>query len=434
MGRHNKSFVENFWVEDINSTAGFDVLSNRMRDGRKLCKEIDDYLRQRSKIEAQYAKELQKLNKQDNKEDLGGLEMAWKEMKQQTERIAHHHDVAAKHFLNIANEISIFNTEQKKVTKEWEDKVSKLHSAAKNTYAKVNNQYKVYDNKFNENSAADAALKYNEKHSDGITPKEMEKTRTKADKARDELEKTDTLYKTLVKQVQEEMSTWEKEMSGLCKKFQDLDEQRIDHLRDYLWKCTNIDSQANARLVGIGKCTNKDSQSNVDHDQANVIMISRYRKCTNIDSQANVDHDQVNVDGRYRIIDSDDQVYRKCTNKDSQVNVDHDQVVGSKHRLSGRYRKCTNIDSQANVDHDQVGIGSVQTQTQVNVDHDQCCENVRVVLEKCNIDNDIDHFITKHKTGNRHPARVEYKGHSKVPTPVLIFMMMSVREKKTDLL
>lgn len=298
MGRHNKSFVENFWVEDINSTAGFDVLSNRMRDGRKLCKEIDDYLRQRSKIEAQYVKELQKLNKQDNKEDLGGLEMAWKEMKQQTERIAHHHDVAAKHFLNIANEISIFNTEQKKVTKEWEDKVSKLHSAAKNTYAKVNNQYKVYDNKFNENTAADAALKYNEKHSDGITPKEMEKTRTKADKARDELEKTDTLYKTLVKQVQEEMSTWEKEMSGLCKKFQDLDEQRIDHLRDYLWKCTNIDSQA-------------------------------------------------------------------------------------------------------------------------NIDHDQCCENVRVVLEKCNIDNDIDHFITKHKTGNRHPARVEYKGHSKVSTPVI---------------
>ena len=291
MGRHRR-FVDNFWVEDLNNTVGFDVLSQRMREGRKLCKEIEEYLKQRSKIEAQYSKDLQKLNKDTHKEDISGLDKSWRELKLQTENMCHAHDIAAKHFMKLSTEISAFNFEQKRLTKEVEDKVSKLHNAAKTTLGKVNNQHKVYSLKFDENITAQSAVKFNENNSYSVTPKDMEKSRNRANKIKEDLERASNLFKNLVQQVQEEMTNWEKEMSVLCNTFEELDEKRIDHLREYLWQCTNIDSQA-------------------------------------------------------------------------------------------------------------------------NVDHDKCCEHVRVQLEKCDIDKDIEFFIAKHSTGNKRPGRVEYKGHSR---------------------
>lgn len=216
-----------------------------MREGRKLCKEIEEYLKQRSKIEAQYSKELLKLNKNYNKEDLSGLDKSWRELKVQTENLGHVHDLAGKNFMKLSTEISSFNFEQKRLTKEVEDKVFKLHNAVKSTLGKVHNQEKVYMSKFEEKVTAQSSVKFNENNSYLVTPKEMEKSRSKADKMKEDLERADNLFKNLVQQVQEEMKNWEKEMSILCNTFQELEEKRIDHLRDYLWQCTNIDSQAN---------------------------------------------------------------------------------------------------------------------------------------------------------------------------------------------
>ncbi|MEE6511958.1 hypothetical protein FKM82_018850 [Ascaphus truei] len=56
-------FKDNFWSTDIISTAGYDILIQHMNDGRKNCKEYEDFLKDRAVIEEKYGKDLVNLTK-----------------------------------------------------------------------------------------------------------------------------------------------------------------------------------------------------------------------------------------------------------------------------------------------------------------------------------------------------------------------------------
>lgn len=246
MNGRGLKYVDSFWNSDINSSDGFDALKSRMRDGRKLCKDIEDYLRQRAKIEAQFAKELQKLARSTTSDikDEGQLENAWKILKKQTENISAAHDSAGTDFGKLASEISSFNDEQKQKTKAVEDKITKLHNAAKSSNQKATNAHRTYQQKCRDWESARDALCNAENSVASITPKDMEKIRNKHNKCKEEMEKADSNYKTSIDELKYSQNSWEKETEDGCKVLQDLDEKRIYHLRDSLWKCTNVDSEA----------------------------------------------------------------------------------------------------------------------------------------------------------------------------------------------
>ncbi|XP_061188537.1 proline-serine-threonine phosphatase-interacting protein 1-like [Saccostrea echinata] len=238
-------YKDSFWDTDINSTSGYDELKNRMKDGKKLSNEVENYFKQRAKIEKDYSKDLQKLV--DNcklKVELGSLEKAWMEVKSETLKIAQIHENAGVDFDKLAQEMSSFTEEQKRQVKATEDTVQKLHNNLKSTYSKLTSQEKTFHLKGEDYDKVQNSLKFTENNNRGQpTTKELEKLRNKELKAKDELDKNESSYKSLLEEVTKCKAAFEKEMTKMCEIFQELDEKRIEHTRENLWKCTNVDSR-----------------------------------------------------------------------------------------------------------------------------------------------------------------------------------------------
>ncbi|XP_022341405.1 proline-serine-threonine phosphatase-interacting protein 2-like isoform X2 [Crassostrea virginica] len=175
--------------------------------------------------------------------ELGSLEMAWKAMKADTLDIARIHENAGADFEKMAQEIATFTEEQKRQAKVAEDTVQKLHSNLKSTYNKFTSQEKTFHQKGEDYDKIQNSLKFSENNRSQLQPKEMDKLRIKEAKAKEELEKNESSYKNLLEDVAKCKMAFEKEMTNMCEMFQTLDEKRIDHMRDHLWKCTNVDSR-----------------------------------------------------------------------------------------------------------------------------------------------------------------------------------------------
>lgn len=237
-------YSDSFWDPDISGSRGYDELKARIREGKKLSNEIENYFRQRAKIEKDYAKDLQKLvDNCKHKNESGSLEKAWKEVKTDTLKISQTHDTAGADFDKLAQEMSSFTEEQKRQSKAMEDAVQKLHSNLKSSYSKFTSQEKTFHQKGETYEELQNSLKFMENTRNTIQTKDIEKLRVKEAKAKDDLEKNENSYKNLHEEVTKCKAAYESEMTKMCELFQTLDEKRIDHTRDNLWKCTNLESR-----------------------------------------------------------------------------------------------------------------------------------------------------------------------------------------------
>lgn len=178
-----------------------------------------------------------------HKNESGSLEKAWKEVKTDTLKISQTHDTAGADFDKLAQEMSSFTEEQKRQSKAMEDAVQKLHSNLKSSYSKFTNQEKTFHQKGETCEELQNSLKFMENTRNTIQTKDIEKLRVKEAKAKDDLEKNENSYKNLHEEVTKSKAAYESEMTKMCELFQTLDEKRIDHTRDNLWKCTNLESR-----------------------------------------------------------------------------------------------------------------------------------------------------------------------------------------------
>jgi proline-serine-threonine phosphatase interacting protein 1 len=65
-------FSNNFWGSDFCSTAGYDQLVKRLKEGKKMCHDFEDFLEKRVRIEREYGDSLMKLaEKASGKEEIG---------------------------------------------------------------------------------------------------------------------------------------------------------------------------------------------------------------------------------------------------------------------------------------------------------------------------------------------------------------------------
>ncbi|CAB1352124.1 unnamed protein product [Coregonus sp. 'balchen'] len=56
-------FKDYFWNGELTSTGGYDYIIQHLNDGKRTCKEIEDFMKARASIEEKYAKELLGLSK-----------------------------------------------------------------------------------------------------------------------------------------------------------------------------------------------------------------------------------------------------------------------------------------------------------------------------------------------------------------------------------
>ncbi|XP_059170549.1 proline-serine-threonine phosphatase-interacting protein 1-like [Physella acuta] len=236
-----KTYSDTFWGGDLSSTAGYDALHKRNQESKKMCSELEDYLKKRSKLEADYSKSLSSLSKCfKQRDEVGVLEATLNKLKQELEARANHHTHAANQFQQKADLVKKFKDEQTISRKAKEESLQKVQSTKITQLNKTIQLEKTYNRKCSERDTAKATLK--DMNANTTPQKDIEKARKNAAKSDDEAEKADTTYKSAVMVLADYTVQWENEMKTTCQTIQLLDEDRLKFLREEIWETLNIDS------------------------------------------------------------------------------------------------------------------------------------------------------------------------------------------------
>lgn len=237
-------FSANFWSSEFCSTAGFDTLVKRLKEGKKMCQDFEEFLEKRARIEKDYGESLIRLAKVvSGKDEIGTLRRSWDQLKTDTENIGKLHvGLAQKMMEELHHSLREFRDQQRDKRKRSEDTV-KRSAAHKKTCFERNNRLKAtYEGKCRDADRAEEH--YNRLQATPTTKaKDIQSAQKSMEAKRATANAADQTYKESVKNLEEGRQLWEREMEILCTQFQELEEQRVAFLRHKMWTYCNLISQ-----------------------------------------------------------------------------------------------------------------------------------------------------------------------------------------------
>ncbi|KAL9985653.1 hypothetical protein ACROYT_G008079 [Oculina patagonica] len=233
-------FTDCFWGTDFNSSAGFDVLAKRMKDGKQMCQDFEDFIRQRADAEEKYGKALMKLAESaKGREEIGTLRESWEVIKTETENMGKVHISLAQQLIEELEQcVRNFREMQRNKRKPVEEAVKRAQRNKRTCFDTTFKNKKNYEQRCHDVDIAEEALK----RSVSLASKDEEKLRTKLGRAKTAVEQADSAYQNSVRSLDDARVLWEKEMEQCCNCFQNLEEERIAFLRNAMWAYTNTSS------------------------------------------------------------------------------------------------------------------------------------------------------------------------------------------------
>uniref|UniRef100_A0A8C8EB67 Proline-serine-threonine phosphatase-interacting protein 1 n=1 Tax=Otus sunia TaxID=257818 RepID=A0A8C8EB67_9STRI len=221
---------------------GYEVLIQRLLDGRKMCKDVEDLLKQRAQAEERYGKELiQIARKAGGQTEINTLKSAFERLKQQIESVGNSHIQLAVMLKDELKGIEEFRERQKEQRKKYEAAMERIQKRKLSHYKKTVESKKTYEQKCKE---ADEAEQSFERTSASGNQKQTEKSQNKAKQCRDAANEAENVYKQNIEQLDKVRTEWEQEHIKTCEVFQLQECDRITILRNSLWvHCNQLSMQ-----------------------------------------------------------------------------------------------------------------------------------------------------------------------------------------------
>nr|AAH77419.1 Pstpip2-prov protein [Xenopus laevis] len=153
-------FKENFWSTDITSIAGYDCLIQHMNDGKKNCKEYEDFLKERASIEEKYGKDLVNLSKKKpcGQTEINTLKRSLDVFKQQIDNIGQCHIQLAQTLRDEARKMEEFREKQKQERKKIEAVMDAFHKQKLMQYKKTIESKRNYEQRCRDKDQAEQAV------------------------------------------------------------------------------------------------------------------------------------------------------------------------------------------------------------------------------------------------------------------------------------
>ncbi|XP_028829219.1 proline-serine-threonine phosphatase-interacting protein 2 [Denticeps clupeoides] len=234
-------FKDNFWNSDITSTGGYDSIVQHLNDGKRTCKEVEDFIKARAAIEERYAKDLLGLSKKVcGHNEMNTLKRSLDVFKLQTENVSLSHFQLAQTMREEAKKMEEFREKQKDARKKVEQQMDALHKHKSTQYKKSMESKRTYEQKCREKEDAEQNVNRNATTNNA---KQQEKLHMKALQAKQSAEEADRLYSNNVSILGKIRDDWQKEHVKACELFEKLDIERINTLRNIVWTHLNHLSQ-----------------------------------------------------------------------------------------------------------------------------------------------------------------------------------------------
>lgn len=233
-------FSGNFWETDFLSQTGFETIISRLKEGSKTCRDIEDFLKQRSKAEEDFAKSLQKIAKSERGSgETGTMKSSVDVLRAEAEAEATLHAKHAQYLMEEANKLIEFREKQREERRRNEDTMHKINKTKADNYRKMQSCKSTYESKYRAAEKADSDY---ERVKFSTKPKEVEKAKKNQQQSRQAATKADEEYKSSVEQLEIHRQSWKQEHEKACTILQRLEEERLQNLRNVLWVYANLGS------------------------------------------------------------------------------------------------------------------------------------------------------------------------------------------------
>ncbi|XP_055731050.1 proline-serine-threonine phosphatase-interacting protein 2-like [Salvelinus fontinalis] len=234
-------FKDCFWNGDFTSTGGYDNIIQHLNDGKKTCKEIEDFMKARASIEEKYAKELLGLSKKVcGCSEMNTLKRSLDVFKLQTEHVSLSHLQLAQTMRDEAKKLEDFRERQKETRKKVEQQMDALHKQRATQFKKTMESKKIYEQKCRDKEEAEQNMNRNASTSNA---KQQEKLFARTNQAKMNAEVADRLYMQNVTALGNIREDWQKEHVKACEVFEKQEVERINTLRNMVWTHLNQLSQ-----------------------------------------------------------------------------------------------------------------------------------------------------------------------------------------------
>ncbi|NXI98523.1 PPIP2 protein, partial [Psophia crepitans] len=217
---------------DLTSTVGYDSIIQHLNDGRKNCKEFEDFLKERAIIEEKYGKELINLSKKKpcGQTELNTLKRSLDVFKQQMDNVGQGHIQLAQTLRKEAKKMEDFREKQKLHRKKIELIMEAIH---KNR----NLQYKKTMEVRQMSCCFLLGLLYLSSLS------HFWQLFLKLAQTKSALEDSDRSYQQSVSTLEKIREEWQTEHIKACEFFETQECERINYFRNALWLHVNQLSQ-----------------------------------------------------------------------------------------------------------------------------------------------------------------------------------------------
>ncbi|KAF8845902.1 hypothetical protein BDN67DRAFT_939263 [Paxillus ammoniavirescens] len=227
----NLDFCNAFWGP---GDGGVDVLFARMRGAARTMEELKNFWKERSAIEEDYAKRLAKLAKMSiGKDEIGELRNSIDTLRLETDKQAGYHSQLAQQLrTDLEGQAGAFAAKQqhhKKIYQAAIEKEYKVKQTREQHASKAREKYESDCLRINSYTAQSTL----------VQGKDLEKIHLKLERAQQTVQVNENDYAQFTRVLQETMQKWEQDWKGFCDNCQDLEEERVEFMKDNMWAYAN---------------------------------------------------------------------------------------------------------------------------------------------------------------------------------------------------
>ncbi|QRV98084.1 cell division control protein [Ceratobasidium sp. AG-Ba] len=224
-------FCNSFWGL---GDGGVDVLFARMRGATRTAEELRAYWKERALIEEEYAKRLQKLAKTVlGRDEIGELRNSFDALRLETDKQANSHLVLASQIKkDLEAPVADFIAKQAAHKKNTQAPVEKLFKTKQTQENHVNRTREKYESdciKINAFTGQSAL----------VQGRELDKLHLKLDKLQETVKINEREFQNFVRALTDTTQKWDKEWKQFCDSCQDLEDERIEFMKDNMWNYAN---------------------------------------------------------------------------------------------------------------------------------------------------------------------------------------------------